>query len=276
MPSLKCNATAGICKQVFGEAKQDSAAPARLKEPLKCSGFLMNFQRTVYARKSLNRSRLWTAAVFFALSITRTLAGDIRVDEKQDPPSVTIHIAGKFLQQDFNQLDAMLEQIERRRGLAAVTVTLDSPGGAHFEGLRLGLLLQRKGIGTRIMPGATCFSACASIFFGGFNRKTGKPNRVAHEGSRLGVHRMTHDSGIWSAEIERRVGAAAQVYFADMRLSEKVRRMFTETPPHDIYILTPSDMAESDITFVPSSGADSRPRKQPTAAPRVSTSASAS
>ena len=149
MPSLKCNATAGICKQVFGEAKQDSAAPARLKEPLKCSGFLMNFQRTVYARKSLNRSRLWTAAVFFALSITRTLAGDIRVDEKQDPPSVTIHIAGKFLQQDFNQLDAMLEQIERRRGLAAVTVTLNSPGGAHFEGLRLGLLLQRKGIGTR-------------------------------------------------------------------------------------------------------------------------------
>jgi hypothetical protein len=163
-----------------------------------------------------------------------------------------------------------------RRGLAAVTVTLDSPGGAHFEGLRLGLLLQRKGIGTRIMPRATCFSACASIFFGGFNRKTGKPNRVAHEGSRLGVHRMTHVSGIWSAEIERRVGAAAQVYFADMRLSEKVRRMFTETPPHDIYILTLSDMAESDITFVPSSGADSRPRKQPTAAPRVSTIASAS
>ena len=41
-----------------------------------------------------------------------------------------------------------------------------------------------------------------------------------------------------------------------MRVSEKIWRMFEETPPEDMYIVTPSDMAESDITFVPASKAD--------------------
>ena len=41
-----------------------------------------------------------------------------------------------------------------------------------------------------------------------------------------------------------------------MRVSEKILRMFEETPPEDMYIVTPSDMAESDITFVPASKAD--------------------
>ena len=41
-----------------------------------------------------------------------------------------------------------------------------------------------------------------------------------------------------------------------MRVSEKIWRMFEETPPEGMYIVTPSDMAESDITFVPASKAD--------------------
>ena len=156
-------------------------------------GFILVFRRTISARKSCaksfaNRIGHWTVAVFFALSIARPVAADVRIEENQNPR--TIHIFGKFLPQDFNRLDAMLEQMEKRRPLTDITVTLDSPGGAYFEGLRLGLLLHRKGIGTQIMPGATCFSACATIFFGGFDRKTGRPNRVAHEGSRLGVHRF--------------------------------------------------------------------------------------
>jgi hypothetical protein len=43
-----------------------------------------------------------------------------------------------------------------------------------------------------------------------------------------------------------------------MRVSEKIWRMFEETPPEGMYIMTPSDMAESDITFVPASKADAR------------------
>ena len=219
-------------------------------------GFIMVFRRTIFARKSCaksfaNRIGHWTVAVFFALSIATPVAADVRI-EVQNPR--TIHIFGKILAQDFNRLDAMLEQMEKRRPLTDITVTLDSLGGAYFEGQRLGLLLHRKGIGTKIMPGATCFSACATIFFGGFDRKTGRPNRVAHEGARLGVHRFSPDPQ--SALRNRYAFAAARLYFADMGVSEKIWRMFEETPPEDMHIVTPSDMAESDITFVPASKAD--------------------
>jgi hypothetical protein len=203
----------------------------------------------------------WTLAVFFAFAFTKPGAADVRVEENAQ--SVTIHIYGRFRAQDFNRLDAMLEQMEKRRALTDATVTLDSPGGSHFEALRLGLLLHRKGIGTQILPGATCFSACASVFFGGFDRKTGRPNRVAHEGSRLGVHRFKHipdgRSRSPTASDDARVLLAARSYFADMRISGKLLRMFEETPFDQIYIVTPSDMAESDITFVPAASPMAKP-----------------
>ena len=101
-------------------------------------GFILVFRRTISARKSCaksfaNRIGHWTVAVFFALSIARPVAADVRIEENQNPR--TIHIFGKILPQDFNRLDAMLEQMEKRRPLTDITVTLDSPGGADFEGL---------------------------------------------------------------------------------------------------------------------------------------------
>ena len=158
-----------------------------LRAELCAAELLPSSARKSCAKSFAKRIGHWTVAVFFALSIATPVAAYVRIEENQN--SRTIHIFGTFLPQDFNRLDGMLEQMEKRRPLTDITVTLDSTGGAHVEGVRLGLLLHRKGIGTQIMPGATCFSACAAIFFGGFDRKTGKPNRVAHEGSRLGVHR---------------------------------------------------------------------------------------
>jgi hypothetical protein len=116
------------------------------------------------------RSILFASALF-AVFMPSASAAEIRLEETQNPSAVTIHVSGKFVREDFHRLDAMLEKIEKRSPRALITVTLDSPGGAHFEALRTGLLLQRKGVGTRLLPGATCLSACASIFFGGFDRK---------------------------------------------------------------------------------------------------------
>jgi hypothetical protein len=82
--------------------------------------------------------------------------------------------------------------------------------------------------------------------------KSGRPRRFAFR--RSSRHRLDDHSGgraIKNDAIDRRVFAAAKSYFADMRVSEKIWRMFEETPPEDMYIVTPSDMAESDITFVP-------------------------
>jgi hypothetical protein len=109
----------------------------------------MFFRRTVYARESIARPLTssigrWAVAVLFAFFIARPVAADVRVEEKQNPRSIKIHIFGKFIAKDFHQLDAMLEEIEKDRAPVGITVTLDSPGGAHFEGLKAGSSLAEE------------------------------------------------------------------------------------------------------------------------------------
>jgi len=54
-------------------------------------------------------------------------------------------------------------------------LTLNSPGGLQREALMIALLLRRKGVATVLLPEAICASACAYIFFGGFDLKTPGP-----------------------------------------------------------------------------------------------------
>ena len=88
--------------------------------------------------------------------------------------------------------------------------------------------------------------------------KPGRSRRIAFRRSSLIIRSMVAGGGRWliKTEVYRHGFAAAKLYFADMRVSEKIWRMFEETPPEGMYIVTPSDMAESDITFVPASKAD--------------------
>ena len=189
-----------------------------------------------------------------ALASTAAGTADIRWQEGPSGLAVAIRLDGKFERQDYYRLEALVGEIEKRKPVPEMILVLNSPGGAHFEALRAGLLVQRKGIGTRVMPGAHCYSACASIFFAGTDRMTGKPDRVAHEGSKIGVHRPSQDlstpSKLWSERDERRVHNAVAAYLGDVHVSEKIRAKFLETEPAQIYLLTPADMAENGITFV--------------------------
>src|SRR5215203_3105693 len=119
------------------------------------------------------------ACACVAICSAPTASADVPIDEK--PGAITIRIEGKITAQDFNRLDANIEELAKRRGGREITVVLNSPGGVHFAGLRLGLLFKRNGVHTVILPGAVCFSACSSAFFGGFDKRTGKFIRTAHE-----------------------------------------------------------------------------------------------
>lgn len=44
---------------------------------------------------------------------------------------------------------------------------LDSPGGSLAEALRMGQVLRAGGMGTRILAGRECLSACAILFMSG-------------------------------------------------------------------------------------------------------------
>jgi len=200
----------------------------------------------------------WAGACIGIFAASAALA-DVRIDE--NPDAITIWIEGKITTQDFNRLDAKIEQLAKKRGTREITAVLNSPGGVHFAGLRLGLLFKKNGVQTVVPPGALCASACSSVFFGGYDRRAGKPSRMVHETSRVGVHRMYRaDGGVSGVEKRTRVERGARWYFDEISVSAKVRSKFFETPPEQMYFLTPEDMAESDIRFVPKAAANPQER----------------
>ena len=152
------------------------------------------------------------------------------------------------IQKDLFKVEELVAEARVRKPANQITVYMDSQGGNHFEGMLIGLFLKRKGIGTAILPGSVCESACASIFFGGFNLKTGKPQRLVYEGGRLGVHRWRRANGREPTPQERdRVAGGAGWYLDQVSVSEAVQAKVSETPPAQIYYLTAQDMAGSAI-----------------------------
>ena len=196
----------------------------------------------------MNRVPRWTACLMGML-LSPASAADIRVEAKPHPGPVMIHLEGKIVTGDLPRMENKLDEIAKQKPKAEIVLALNSPGGDHFEGLRIALLLRRKGVGTVLLPGSTCWSACSSIFFGGYNLQAGKPNRVVHETARLGVHQMTFTDGKPVPEhVHKRVFNAAQRFLVDMEISSRMQGKLFETDPKDIYVLTAADMAGSNIT----------------------------
>jgi hypothetical protein len=187
-----------------------------------------------------------------AFGVAQARAAEIRVEAKADGPA-TIVLEGPITKADLPGMERAVEEARRKAPKRNIVLSLNSPGGAHFEGLRIGLLLRREGIGTLLPPGAGCASACSSIFFGGFDATTGKPNRVAYETARLGVHRMVRTEGRRepTPEETKRVEHAAQKYFDEAGVPARIQAKVFETPPNELYVLTRADMIESGIAILP-------------------------
>ena len=67
-------------------------------------------------------------------------------------------------------------------------VSLDSPGGSMFAGIKLGQVIRRLGFETQLLGGQVCASACALAFLGGVER--------GFEGDgKFGVHQVSSSSG---------------------------------------------------------------------------------
>ena len=91
-------------------------------------------------------------------------------------------LEGKFLEGDGQRLEQLL-----RRNPLPQEGWLHSGGGIADEGLRIGRLIRRAGLSTRIPKGASCASACADAFMGGVARRV-------DEGGRYGIHMATASS----------------------------------------------------------------------------------
>jgi len=88
---------------------------------------------------------------------------------------------GPIVAGDAERLREALRQTPRQRhGLKLLA--LDSPGGSVDAAFEMAKVMDSVGVGTLVLPGDSCASACAAILF------VAGRTRIAAPGSRLGFH----------------------------------------------------------------------------------------
>lgn len=101
-------------------------------------------------------------------------------------PECDYHLRGRIAAGDTAKLEAVQSQ------MGGFVLCLDSPGGSLIEGTRLFEEIWSRDIGTRVLSGENCLSACSIAFLGGsvdegtsFIRRQ---ERVLEVGGDLGFH----------------------------------------------------------------------------------------
>ncbi len=117
---------------------------------------------------------------------------------------------------------------------------LTSPGGSVSDALAIGRALRDAGLNTIV--DSICFSACPYVFAAGADRSAG-PN------ARIGVHQhyfgeSTILPAFLAVEDVQRGQADVMNYLDDMGVDVRVMGLALSTPPDEIYILLPEELAE--------------------------------
>lgn len=121
------------------------------------------------------------------------------------------------------------------------TLILQSPGGAVTEALALGRQLRARGIATRMLTGEFCYSACPYLLAGGARRE------IAAEAS-VGVHQHYFGENslmpaFVAVEDIQRGQSEVMTYLDEMGIDPLVMRHALATPPDEIYLLLPEELA---------------------------------
>ena len=120
------------------------------------------------------------------------------------------------------------------------TLILQSPGGSVRDALILGRILRDQDIGTRVLNGEFCFSACPYIFAGGTTRE-------AEPDAAIGVHQHYFgESTILPAfvaveDIQRGQGEV-MTYLNEMGVDPLIMQHALTTPSDEIYVLLPEEL----------------------------------
>ncbi|WP_037260242.1 hypothetical protein [Roseivivax halodurans] len=151
-------------------------------------------------------------------------------------------LEGGIAEGDADRIIARLAEVQP----APETLVLQSPGGAVQEALRLGRHLRREGIGTEMLAGEYCFSACPYLLAGGASRT------VDAEAS-VGVHQHYFGENTlfparFAVEDIQRGQAEVMTYLEDMGIDPLVMTHALATPPDEIYVLLPEELERYGFT----------------------------
>lgn len=111
------------------------------------------------------------------------------------------------------------------------TVSLDSPGGNMFAGMKLGQAIRRLAFDTEILGGQICASACSLAFLGG-------AERAFDDNGKFGVHQFSTAAGNVGDSLTQATVVAVATYIESMGVDRKLLDVASLVPPSSIYWLT--------------------------------------
>lgn len=132
------------------------------------------------------------------------------------------------------------------RGEYIRSVSLNSPGGSVDDAIAMSKLIREKNIATKITEKALCASSCPIVFAGGVTRSAEKDAIVGvHQVFTLSTERPSAEQAMSSAQ-----AATARVarHLDEMDIGAGLWIHALETPPNQLYYLTPAEMAEYRLT----------------------------
>jgi hypothetical protein len=129
---------------------------------------------------------------------------------------------------------------------APETLILQSPGGSVHDALELGRYIRTQGLGTRMLAGEFCFSACPYLLAAGVTRE------IADDAS-VGVHQHYFGENsflpaAFAVEDIQRGQGEVMTYLDAMGIDPLVMQHALSTPPDEIYILLPGELEEYGFT----------------------------
>ena len=194
---------------------------------------------------------LAAAALLFAAD--PAFAGDqmrFRLVSRGCPEAGCVVASGEISPASAKTFAAFLKAHAVRPG---ALVLLNSPGGDLVQGLKLGLMIRRAGLNTRVQAfdaatgdfasGGQCASACAYAFLGGLERNV-------PDDARYGVHRF------YAASRAAPIDAATSLKFVSLifnyldgvGVDEQVGLAAFATPPDAMQWLTRQQLADLHVT----------------------------
>lgn len=137
-----------------------------------------------------------------------------------------------------DQLDTLQPQPE--------TLILQSQGGSIADALALGRHIRRNGIGTEMLAGEFCYSACPYILAAG-------TTRAIDDDASVGVHQHyfgqnTLLPAAFAVEDIQRGQAEVMIYLGEMGIDPLVMTHALSTPPNEIYVLLPQELQAYGFT----------------------------
>lgn len=176
------------------------------------------------------------------LPSTADMPSRLRLDRDVVEDRPTLRLTGNVAPGDADRvIDALAEARPE-------IVALDSPGGSVRDALTIGRALREAGLDTLVGAEAVCLSSCPYMLAGG-------PDRTVHPEGIVGVHQHYFGANsvlpaFMAVEDIQRGQGEVMAYLEEMGIDLRLMQHALLTPPGEIYVLVPTELAEYRVTTI--------------------------